>query len=84
MASLSNDQLNELTNCQNVQDLMGYLADQGVELTDEQMEAVSGGVAEGLSLEGFLASFGQLFASIFPADFDPATLWGDLPTGGSH
>lgn len=81
--NLTNEQVERLKSCKSGQDFMNFLADEGVELNDEQLECVTGGLA-GLPIEDFLASFGNLFRSIFPQDFDPANIWNGLPLGGPH
>lgn len=76
--SLSKESLERMSACTNAQEVLSILADEGVELNDEQLEAVAGGAAANWSLEELLASFGEAFASLFPEGFDPAVLWGNI------
>ena len=72
----------KLQECESAEDLMAFLADEGVELTDEQLEAVAGGKLSDLSLEDMLTLFGDALEDLFPESFDPALLWGNLPLSG--
>ena len=45
LAGLTEDQIEKVKACDNVADLIQLAKDEGVELNDEQLEAVSGGGA---------------------------------------
>jgi hypothetical protein len=83
-AQVSKDQIERMQSCTNAQEVMAILSEEGFELSDEQLEAVTGGTAASWSLEQLLQSFGDALAELFPEGFDPSTLWGNLPTGGTH
>jgi hypothetical protein len=74
--------LAKLQECKSPEDLMAFLAEEGVELSDEQLEAVAGGKLTGMSLEEIMAMFGEALESLFPENYDPALLWGNLPLAG--
>ena len=48
---LSSDQIAKVKACDNVKDLIQLAADEGVELTDEQLNAISGGACTPSSKE---------------------------------
>ncbi len=78
----NNAKLAKLQECKNPDDLMALLAEEGVELSDEQLEAVAGGKLAGMSLEDIMAMFGEALESLLPEGYDPAQLWGNLPLAG--
>lgn len=41
--NFSNEQLKKMDGMKNLDEVMAFAADEGIELTDEQLEAVSGG-----------------------------------------
>lgn len=47
---------------------MAFVREEGIELTDEQLDAVSGGVLAGW----------------FPEDVDPKLIWKNMLTGAMH
>ena len=49
MDGLTDAQKEALKNCKNANEVMDFLAKEGIELTDEQMEAVSGGLSRNIS-----------------------------------
>ena len=71
--NLTSDQLSHLKECKSVEDLMGFVKEESIELTDEQLEAVTGGVAQGWNPE-----------QILPEGFDSADVWKNLPLGSTH
>ena len=73
--------LARMKECTNAQEVIQLLAEDGFELTDEQLEAVTGGAAAEWSLEQLIASFGDTLSSFFPKDFDPSQIWSNLPMG---
>mgnify|MGYP003441305194 CR=1 FL=1 len=64
--------------------VLSLLSEEGFELTDEQLEAITGGSAGEWSLEKLLASFGDTLAGLFPEGFDPKVIWSNIPTLGVH
>ena len=49
MDGLTDAQKEALKNCKNAGEVMDFLAKEGIELTDEQLEAVSGGLNSNIS-----------------------------------
>ena len=47
LKGLSEEQIAKVRDCENVSDLLQLAKDEGVELTDEQLSAVSGGACSG-------------------------------------
>ncbi len=84
LENLTEERLAQLRECTSAKDVLAMLAEDGLVLNDEQLEAVAGGAAASWSLEELLDSFGDMLASIFPVGFDPKTVWGNLPTGSMH
>lgn len=82
--SNQNELIDKLGTCSNPQEIMSVLADEGVELSDDQLEQIAGGRLVDWTVEQFMEVFGDLFEGLFPEGFDPATLWGNLPTGNTH
>lgn len=70
--------------CTNAQEVMAILSEEGYELNDEQLEAVTGGSAATWSIDDLIHSFGDLLADLLPDGYDPMTVWGNLPTGSPH
>ena len=70
--------------CKNPQELVSLLQEEDVELTDEQLEAVVGGVGTEWSIEGIFEWLAGIFAGLFPRGFDAKSVWGNLPIGETH
>lgn len=82
--SLANDRKDDLLACKTPQELMALLQEEGVQLSDEQLEAVAGGVGGDWSIERLVELFADTLAGILPEGYDPKSIWGNLPTGGMH
>lgn len=54
--------------CTSPEELLALAMSEGVELSDAELEQVVGGS----------------FAGWMPEGFDPASVWGNLPTGSTH
>jgi len=76
--------LERMKECTSAQEVMQLLAEDGFELTDEQLEAVTGGAAAEWPLEKLIESFGDVLAGLFPEGTDPKSIWGNLPTFAGH
>lgn len=84
MSEMTNEQfLEKVRACTSPSQVMTILTDSGVELSDEQLEMVAGGV-DGWSFEQFAEKFGDLIMQVVPVGFDISSIWGSLPTGGMH
>lgn len=79
----SDEYFARLSDCASPSEAMRMLVEDGMELSDEQLEAVAGGI-DGWTFEQFLETFGENLSSLLPAGFNPASIWGNLPTGGTH
>ena len=82
--SNQNELIDKLGTCSNPQEIMNVLADEDVELADDQLEQIAGGRLVDWTVEQFMKVFGDLFEGLFPEGFDPSTLWSNLPTGNTH
>ncbi|MBE6480245.1 MAG: hypothetical protein IJI88_04400 [Atopobiaceae bacterium] len=82
--NLVNDRKDDLLACKSPQELLALLQEEGIQLTDEQMDAVVGGLGGDWSLEGFADMLANAFAGILPEGYDIKSIWGNLPTGGMH
>ena len=80
-SQLSKDSLERIQSCTSAQEVLAVMADEGFELTDEQLEAVAGGFAVDWSLEELLRLFGERLAGMMPEGFDPNTVWKNMPPG---
>lgn len=76
--------LARMKECTNAQEVIQLLVEDGFELTDEQLEAVTGGAAAEWSLEQLIESFGDVLAGLFPEGTDPKSIWANLPTFAGH
>lgn len=66
--NFTEDQKQRVQECTNAEEIMAFVRDEGIELTDEQLDAVSGG----------------LIAGWFPKDVDPKLIWKNMLTGVTH
>ena len=82
--SNQNELIDKLGTCSNPQEIMNVLADEDVELSDDQLEQIAGGRLVDWTVEQFMKVFGELFEGLFPEGFDPSTLWSNLPAGNTH
>ena len=83
-SQMSEDSLERIQACTDAQEVLAVLADEGFELTDEQLEAVAGGLAADWTLEKLITSLGESFAELLPEGFDPKTVWATMPVGATH
>lgn len=82
--NLTDTQKAQLQSCGTAQEAMDFLMSVGVELTEEQLEAVTGGLVGSWSLEQLVQSFQSTFESLFPDGFDENTAWSGVPIMPSH
>lgn len=66
--NFTEDQKQRVQECTNAEEIMAFIREEGIELTVEQLEAVSGG----------------LIAGWFPHDVDPKLIWKNMLTGVTH
>ena len=76
--------LERLKACATTQEVLSVLIEDGAKLTDEQLEAVVGGVAVDMSLEKLIDLFGDAFSGLFPEGVDPKVALSNLPSFAGH
>ena len=81
---LSKDSLERMQECTNAQEVMDILNEEGVELTDEQLEAVVGGISLDRILPILAEFFGGALQDLLPDDFDPMQMLTKFPMGKNY
>lgn len=77
---LSKESLERLGACNDVREALTLLGDEGVELTDEQLEGVVGGIISYEGLDRLFGPLGRTLSQLLPDEFETGALWNNAPT----
>jgi hypothetical protein len=78
------NKLERLKECATPQEALSVLLEDGAELSEEQLEAVVGGVSSDVSIEKLIDLFSDAFSSLFSEEFDAKDLISSLPSFAGH